>query len=176
MIHSSNIAVVDLKQPPQRHVRVLVGQPTSSADDWVVRDDLYFVKKLEVFREQIRGIVVEAMQSTADMIILPELSVPLECSDLLQNWSAQTGGVAVAGSHYHNSNGAYRSRCPIIIAGQIFFTEKLTPAPMEVSPVKGQGPSAGSVVHVFKHSRLGDFAVLVCSEREFYHSTNGWAR
>jgi len=164
MPRSFNIVVHDLGLSPQQHVRVLIGQPTYAADDWTTRNDLYFARDIRSFRERIQGFIVEAVNSTADLIVLPELSVPLEAIDLLRSWSEQTGGVAVAGSHYFLSDGAYRSRCPIMISGDVFFTEKLTPAPAEVSPVNGQGLSPGRVVHVFKNTRIGDFAVLICSD------------
>jgi predicted ribosome-associated RNA-binding protein Tma20 len=108
--------------------------------------------------------LAQARQATVDMVLFPELSIPEESLSYIQTWSEQTGSIVIAGSHYTKTKKGYISRCPIAVAGKIYFTEKLTPAPAETSPIAGEGLMPGNNVIYFKNTSIGNFGVLICSD------------
>jgi predicted amidohydrolase len=118
-------------------------------------------RKVRAAVEQFLGV---AKQHTVEAIVLPELSVPDSCIGLLQAWSSETGGTVVGGSHYHKSAQGYISRCPVIVRGDVVFTEKIIPAPIEVSPVPDQSLIEGQSVVAFSGTPIGNFGVLICSD------------
>jgi predicted amidohydrolase len=155
---------LDFGEERQSNVQLLLVQSSFDPHDWEERSGLYFPKRLEGIRASLGNILSIARQSTADIVVLPELSVPLELLPLAREWSEQTGGIIVAGSHYFKSDLGYIARGPVIIGGRIFFTEKVTPAPAERSSIGGQGLVPGNRVTVFKGTRVGNIAVLICAD------------
>ncbi len=156
--------IIDLGALPPGIVKLMIAQPMSVHTDWIIRDGLYCHREPAKVHKSIEHLLTIAKQHTVEVIVFPELSVPAEAIGSIQAWSKDTSGTAIAGSHYHSANGKYVARCPIIIAGNVNFTEKIIPAPIERSPVPGQGLSEGSVVTIFKHSSIGSFGVLICSD------------
>ena len=82
----------------------------------------------------------------------------------MQSWSKETGAVVVAGSHYSKTERGYIARSPVVVAGEVYFSEKLVPAPIELSPIAGEGLTPGECVRLFRGTPVGDLAVLICSD------------
>lgn len=154
----------DLKAIKPQKVRLLIAQFTTSQEDWEQKDGLYFQKNLDSVRSNIDKLLTTARQYTVDMVIFPELSVPSQCISEIQSWSRETGATVIAGSHYHKIEDNYISRCPIIVDGEVFFTEKTTPAPSEKSPLEGEGIVSGNKIALIRNSPVGNFGVLICSD------------
>jgi predicted amidohydrolase len=162
-MHDS-IEVVDLDQLRPRRARLLLAQPFFESADWARRNGLYFLRDPTKHRESLRQVLAGAREHTVDIVVLPELSVPVESLELLRAWSQSTGGIIVAGTHYHESSKGYTARSPVLVGNDVFITEKLHPSPYEISPVEGRGLSPGTRVLVFLNSRVGNFAVAICSD------------
>jgi len=158
------VNVLDLQVAKPTVVRILLAQPTWKATDWIERHGLAFLKDTAPAQEWLDRFLSLATARAVDMIILPELSVPERLLETVRSWSAQTGAIAIAGSHYFSRNGRYFSRCPVITAGTVHFVEKLTPAPVETSPIEGEGLAPGVSQIIFKNTAAGNFAVLICSD------------
>lgn len=145
-------------------VRVLICQPSFSQDEWVQHHGLFFPSNAGAMCRTIRKFLSQARQMAADLVIFPELSVPAGCVEEVQAWSAQTGATVVGGSHYHETERGFVARTPIIVAGEVIFTEKAVPAPVEVSPIRGEGLIPGQEIVVLKNTPVGNLAVLICSD------------
>ncbi|MEK6257339.1 MAG: PUA domain-containing protein [Planctomycetota bacterium] len=154
----------DFGLPRPRSIRLMVAQIETFGPDWELRDGLYFQRNVRQVQKTVEQFLTLAKQHTVETIVLPELSVPVECIDTIQAWSKETAGTAIAGSHYHCSDGTYTSRCPVVIAGEVLFTEKIIPSPIERSPVPKQGLSPGKHITLFRNTPIGNFAVLICSD------------
>lgn len=148
-------------------IRIMIAQVewTESAWNEDTETGLYSLQDHRTAEDQLESILSRASQATVDILLLPELAVPSECLQQVQAWSTQTGSIVVAGSHYYKTkSGAFIARCPIVIGGKIFFTHKISPAPGEVSPVKGKGLSPGTLLTYFRNSSVGNFGILICSD------------
>jgi predicted amidohydrolase len=154
----------DLKVIRPQRIRLLIAQFTTNYEDWEQKDGLCFLKNPDSVWSNIDKLLTVARQYTVDMVILPELSVPSQCISEIQSWSREIGATVIAGSHYHKTNDKYISRCPIIVAGEVFFTEKITPAPSEKSPFEGEGIVSGNKIALIRNSPVGNFGVLICSD------------
>ena len=159
-----NVTVIRLNHMRPQVVRVLIAQAAFQPDDWVQDRGLYRLRDVTVLASWIDRIKNTSREYTVDMVLFPELSIPIDSVPRLQQWSRETGVTVIAGSHYHGSGSRTIARCPVIIAGEVFFVEKLNPAPIELSPVPGEGLSAGSSVSVFLGTPVGNLGVLVCSD------------
>jgi predicted amidohydrolase len=163
----SNVAAIEriiLDFPRPRTIRLLLPRAATETAFWRRHDGLSYPRDDKLFENQIASIVSTARRTAANAIILPELAVPESLVFRLQEWSAQSGGVAIAGSHYFKHDDRYVARCPVIIAGKVFFTEKVQPAPAELSPVVGRGLSPGKRLIVYSNTPIGTFSVLICSD------------
>lgn len=158
------VDVYDLGVARPDSCRVLVAQQSCDLDSWDHHDGLWFARDHDPIRQWLAEMLDQAEASTADIVVLPELSVPEDCIAPVQSWSARTGAIVVAGSHYYADKRGYVSRCPVVIGGKVHFVEKLVPSPLEVSPVAGQGLQPGKSLAVFKNTAAGDFAVAICSD------------
>jgi predicted amidohydrolase/GTPase SAR1 family protein len=147
-----------------RTIRLLLPQYRGQSSYWTRHDGLFHPSDGAAVEEQIVAIVATARRVAANAVILPELGVPESLVHHLQKWSAESGGVAIAGSHYFKHDQRYVARCPVIIAGKVYFTEKLHPAPSELSALPGRGLSPGKRIHVFYNTPIGTFSVLICSD------------
>ncbi|MFZ0847157.1 MAG: hypothetical protein WAM62_15330, partial [Pseudolabrys sp.] len=88
-----------------------------------------------------------------DVVIFPELSVPLDAVENIAEWSLKNGIIVIAGSHYEKIEGSWSSVCPVIIDGKIFKTYKLIPSPFESPGISGLGLHAGPYIQKFKGTR-----------------------
>ena len=147
-------------------VRVFVPRVSTTEADWLQTSGLLVRRSLPAVKHWLEQTLTEARQLAVDAVILPELSVPESCIEILQDWSNLSGGTVIGGSHYHedSKSGKIISRCPIVINGEVILSEKIWPSPFEKSPILGQGLSPGSEVALIRNSPLGDFAVLICSD------------
>jgi predicted amidohydrolase len=162
--HKYDIDIIDLGLPRPTSARILVAQPRWQSQDWFVKHGLSFLRNPIVAENWISHVLSRATETVVDMVLFPELSVPEESLSQIQAWSKQTGAIVIGGSHYFRRPSGYVSRCPVIIAGSAYFVEKITPAPIEVSPIKSQGLQSGERLLVFKNSSIGNFGVLICSD------------
>lgn len=160
---------IDLGYEKPQKVKLLISQLEWSMSDFFIEDDLYFHKNPNIASNKIKAILEQAEKHEANIVLLPELSVPKECIKPIIEWSENSKNtrVVIAGSHYYKADGGYISRCPVIINGKEYGTEKHTPAPRdERSPIKvlEKGLIKGNEMNVFINSPVGNFGVLICSD------------
>ena len=158
------ITAIDLGVSRPNSARILIAQAYWKASHWKLEKGLSSHRTLEPSLAYLTHILAQARQEFVDMVLFPELSLPEECIPYIQTWSGQTGSIVIAGSHYTKTKTGIISRCPIAIGGKIYFTEKLTPAPAEISPIAGEGLTPGVNVNYFKNTSIGNFGVLICSD------------
>ena len=162
----SNINIINRTDPRPHQVRLFLFQTKSCIEQYIKEHGLLFQKKPEMSSAHIREYLDLSRQQAVDLICFPELSIDQKSIPMLQEWSKSTGTTVVAGSHYHYDTKIERwtSRCPVIIAGSIYFIEKTTPSPYEVSPIEGRGLTGGENLYLFNNTPIGDFAVLICAD------------
>jgi predicted amidohydrolase/predicted ribosome-associated RNA-binding protein Tma20 len=158
------IEIIDLNQKPQEICRTMICQFNSSEYNWDIIDGLYFIKDDDKLNLKLRDFLSIAKQNSIDLIIFPELSIPQKQIEKLQEWSINQGTIIIAGSHYYKNNDKYIQRCPVIIKGNVFFTEKIYLSPLEKSPIITEGAKPGDKVLKFVNSFIGNFAILICSD------------
>lgn len=140
----------------------MVYQFKSDIGDWEKVDSLYYPKNADEIKKKITLIRELAFNQNVRVLIFPELSIPRECVEDLIRWSMGKEMIIVAGSHYDESEGSIISKCPVIYQGDVFYTEKVNPAPDELG---GSKPlTNGKNVYVFKNSIIGNFVILICSD------------
>ncbi len=142
----------------------MLAQFSGTLSDWVKKNGLYQPQSIDKFQRWIADSLKEAESHEASVVVFPELSVPIEAVDQISEWSKRTAGIVIAGTQYYRDAGGHISRCPIVINGEIFYTEKTVPSPLERSPIKGQGLQRGKEIAVITNSTIGNFAVLICSD------------
>ena len=116
-------------------VRLLVVQVKWVDSQFIEKQGLAFHGNIDNARKVLDYVLLYARQATVDIVLFPELSIPEDCLKTARQWSEQSGSIIVLGSHYFQNNGGFISRCPTIIGGKVFFSEKITPAPIETSPI-----------------------------------------
>lgn len=158
------ITVHDLGIQRPTHVRFVIAQLHTEFSSWVRTDGLYFFRDVETLARQADKILETARASLASLVILPELAVPESLVPRFVSWSKETGAVVIAGSHYIKLNNGYINRSPVIIGGQIFYTDKIYPSPFERSAIEGQGLASGREMKLFRNTSIGNFSVLICSD------------
>ena len=154
----------DLNKPRPAKVRIFIGQIRASQSEWSDSGGLLYYKEPSKVLERLRQLLFQAKQLSVGLLVLPELSVPEECLEILQTWSKETGSIVVGGSHYHKGSNGYRSQCPVFINGKRFLTHKIRPAPSELSPIPTDSLKPGKEIVIFTNSTAGNFAVLICSD------------
>jgi len=132
--------------------------------DWSNKRDLFWLKDQAKVQDYIEHIKYAITNYNVQLVVLPELSIPFSYLNELQQVSKQQKTIIVGGSHYYEDDGNTIARCPIIINGDIFFTEKINPSPFEISPIIGHGISQGEHFKIFKNTTIGNFAVIICAD------------
>lgn len=162
----TKIKVENLNLQRPQSVRVFLSQFSINLEQYVKNDGLLFYKDTNEVRVKVQQHLDMARQQAADVIAFPELFIPENFIKNLQEWSIATGATIIAGSHYHfdNEKQSWCSRCPVIIAGKVFFIGKTTPSPHEISPIVGRGLMASDSIFVFNNTPIGNFAVLICAD------------
>ncbi|WP_276380571.1 PUA domain-containing protein [Flavobacterium sp. H4147] len=158
------VEVIDLNQEKQTTCRIMICQLNSDEFDWELKNGLYFMINNDKISLKIKDILSIAKLNSVDLILFPELSIPEKQIEKLQEWSKEQQSIIICGSHYSNNNGKFIPRSPIIIKGEVFFTEKIFLSPLEKSPIMNQGASSGTKVLKFVNTFVGNFAVLICSD------------
>jgi len=142
----------------------MVLQPKHELDDFDDKGGLAFLKKPAKVLLYLKTKLMWANEKGVKLILLPELAVPNEILPEVAALATQLGLVIVAGSDYYPTEKGYISKCPIILNGETFFTEKIKPSPFEKTATSGEGLIAGTTSYVFKNTIIGDFGVLICSD------------
>jgi predicted amidohydrolase len=158
------IEIVDLKQNKQEICRTMICQFKSSEYSWEQIDGLHFIKNDDKLTLKLRNFLSIAKQNSIDLIIFPELSIPQKQIEKLQEWSMNQGTIIIAGSHYYKTDNKYIQRCPIIIKGNVYFTEKICLSPLEKSPIITEGARSGNKILKFINTFIGNFSVLICAD------------
>lgn len=161
---STPLQVHELHHDRPQRVRALITQVSTSNTDWRHEKGLAYPTRPSHCLRWVEFSIAKAREYAVNLIVLPELSVPFEYLSRLQTCAKETGAVVVAGSHYHPTEAGIISRCPVIIGDDLFFVQKVTPAPVETSPIGGEGLTAGNGICLFRRSPIGDFGVLICSD------------
>lgn len=143
---------------------IMIGQPSWKAVDWSDDGNLFALLNEDSGKQWVDAFLTKARQVNCDLLILPELSMPEKLTAVVASWSAQTGCIVVAGSHYANERGGFVARCPVVYRDQIYYVDKIHPAPVEMSPLPGKSIIAGTELTVFSDTSVGTFGVLICSD------------
>ena len=166
LIKDPRVEIVDFGVKRNGTVRVLLFQLETSQSDWEEIGRLYQLKETFPIDHLIKKVLKEAVEYDVNLVQFPELSIPEKSLKGIQRWSkANPRCVVLAGTHYYSSRGQTSSRCPIVFRGEIYYTDKVCPAPVEkgLSPLQ-KGIVEGERVKIFRNSPIGDFAVLVCAD------------
>lgn len=159
------IEIIDLhEQNIQDTCRIMVCQFNAEYFDWEKKSNLHFLKYNDKILIKINEILAISKQHNVDLLVFPELSIPVDLIRNLQIWSRNNELIIFAGSHYHLFEGRFINRSPVIIDGEIYFTEKCSLSPLEKSAIKGLGASEGENIILFKNSRIGNIANLICAD------------
>ncbi|SDF96235.1 Predicted amidohydrolase [Dyadobacter soli] len=153
------------KVDDRRFVRILVVQAESSSDYWSMNDGLMSYTRVDDLRLWIWKSLDFALRHEINVIVFPELSVPVALLEDLGAWSQINKDVIViAGSHYAQAGKAWIARSPVFLGGRQILTDKIFPSPSELSSIDGFGLSAGERIIYFTETGIGSFFVLICSD------------
>ncbi|WP_020599756.1 PUA domain-containing protein [Spirosoma panaciterrae] len=158
------IEIVDLGQTPQEISRIMICQLNSAELNWQMESGLHYLQNDDKINLKTRDFLSVAKQNSVDVILFPELSIPQKQVEKLQEWSKQQECIIIGGSHYYENNAHIISRCPVIIKGDVYFTEKINLSPLEKSPILNEGAKRGNKIIRFTNTFVGDFAVLICAD------------
>ncbi len=158
------VEIIDLKQEKQNSCRIMICQLDSIEFDWTISFGLHFLTYNDKISNKIKEFLKIAKLNSVDIIVFPELSIPEKLIEKIQEWSKEQEAIVICGSHYYNNQDRFISRCPVIIKGIVYFTEKIFLSPHEKSPIKGEGLNSGTKILKFTNSFIGNFAVLICSD------------
>lgn len=166
----ASINQIDLGRKKPQHVSVAIAEINSFPSHWVRRENLHFLDNQEIVITQVREILAsiaafnkENPNDRVTVVVFPELSVPESFQLHIVTWSKEQDAIVVAGSHYQQ--GKERSnRCPVVISGNIYYVEKINPAPSEKSPVGGECLTHGDELTIFNNTQAGNFSVMICSD------------
>lgn len=155
---------IDLKKRKKKLVKILIAQPNWTKMDWDIIDGLFFHKAESSANSFVEKILEKAKDFAVNFVIFPELSIPEKLISIICAWANQNDCIVLAGSHYKNTEKGYISKAPVIFENNIYYSEKIVPAPSEVSPFPDEGLKGGETVLVFKNSYLGNFSLLICAD------------
>src|SRR5688572_21224218 len=92
---------IDLKQIKQSICRLQICQLNSSDFDWSSSDGLNYLEYNDKISQKVFSLLNVAKQTAVDLLVFPELSIPVKLVEKLQEWSKEHGIMIVCGSHYH---------------------------------------------------------------------------
>jgi predicted amidohydrolase len=160
-----NVRSIDFKQKHKRKIKILVAQPEWNQDDFFQEiNDLFYIKNIDKCNSFIQKTLEKALEKACHIIIFPELSIPKDYLDSLQEYSKNNKIMIIAGSHYIDQNETTISISPIFIDGERYNIEKIIPAPFEKSPVEGKGLSRGMNLYKFMNTSSGNISILICAD------------
>lgn len=158
-----NIEIIDLEHKKD-FFKVMLVQTSWEIDDWEEIDGLSFIineEKIDVF---LNTILSEAVKTSVDCLVFPELSIPPSLLNILKVWSSRNDVLIIAGSHYRKNENSYVNTCPIIFRGKCYFSDKINPSPLELSPIGNDSLTGGKFIKIFQNTPIGNFVVLVCAD------------
>ncbi|HEV7643374.1 MAG TPA: PUA domain-containing protein [Pyrinomonadaceae bacterium] len=159
-----SVETVDLKQTKELECRAMICQFHFEEFDWQKKTGLTFLTYNDKISKKISTFLQIAKQNSVDLVLLPELSVPEKLVEKIRLWSQEHNAIVVCGSHYFENADGYTSRCPVIVSGSNYFTEKIMPSPFEKSPIVGEGLNSGNKIIKISNSQFGNIGVLICSD------------
>lgn len=128
------------------------------------KHELFFVKNSSCLRDSINSLLNIAQKNNVDVILFPELAIPESFLPSLFEFSKENDIYIIAGTHYKNVANGYKSVCPVVLPNGVYFTDKIHPAPAEISSFPGEGLVDGKAILIFEESKIGNFAVTVCAD------------
>ena len=126
---SYTVKIVDFNKDKKELVNILIAQPSWNEDDWEIVDGLYFHKIDSSVYQYVEKILEKAKSFEVSFIIFPELSIPEDLVDIICAWANQSNCIVIAGTHYSKTERGYISRAPVIYENNIYYSEKIVPAP-----------------------------------------------
>ncbi len=85
VIRRDIVTLKDFALPRPHSIRLMVAQFDTGGADWECRNGLFYLRDVTRVRKTIEELLTVAKQKNVGAIILPELSVPVECIELFQN-------------------------------------------------------------------------------------------
>lgn len=128
------------------------------------KHELFFVKNSSCLRDSINSLLNIAQKNNVDVILFPELAIPESFLPSLFEFSKENDIYIIAGTHYKKVTNGYKSVCPVVLPQGVYFTDKIHPAPAELSSFPGEGLVHGDDVFVFEGTKIGNFAVTICGD------------
>ena len=158
------IEIVNFDESRLDKVKVMICQLDFDQMEYDKHGRLYFVDNTSKNKNYIRRFLNIASKQQVDLLVFPELTIPSEFVNELVGFSSQNDMYIIGGTHYKKGNQGYLSVCPIVTPIGVFETEKITPAPFEKSSFqdKQDGAISGHLVRLFRGTKIGDFAVIIC--------------
>lgn len=128
------------------------------------KHELCFVKNSACLKDSIGSLLNVAQKNNVDVVLMPELAIPESFLPTLFEFSKENDIYIIAGTHYKNVTNGYKSVCPVVLPQGVYFTDKIHPAPAELSSFPGEGLVQGDEVLVFEGTKIGNFAVTICAD------------
>ena len=128
------------------------------------KHELCFVKNNTCLKDSIGSLLNVAQKNNVDVVLLPELAIPESFLPTLFEFSKENDIYIIAGTHYKKVTNGYKSVCPVVLPQGVYFTDKIHPAPAELSSFPGEGLVHGDDVFVFEGTKIGNFAVTICGD------------
>lgn len=154
---------LNIKRP--QWVKIMVFQLETILPDWMMENSLYYPNNFNKLKSIINNVLTKGEKENVNLIVFPELSIPKIFLEDIKTFSSKNEIIIIAGSHYDKiENNKIISKCPIIYNNKIFYSEKLNPAPTELSSLPNHGSSQGQNILVFENTPIGNFSVLICSD------------
>ena len=158
------LETVDFQSNKDDFASIVLCQPYWELNDLVEKNGLYFITNQEKNDSFINKYLNISKKNNASLVILPELAVPEKSIPAILEWSIHNSTIVIAGSHYKKSEKGYKNISPIIFNGSVYYSEKIIPSPIEKSAILNDSLISGEKIIVFKNTKIGNFAVLVCAD------------
>ena len=129
-----------------------------------MKHELCFVKNSACLKDSIGSLLNVAQKNNVDVVLMPELAIPESFLPTLFEFTTEYDIYIIAGTHYKNVTNGYKSVCPVVLPQGVYFTDKIHPAPAELSSFPGEGLVQGDEVLVFEGTKIGNFAVTICAD------------
>lgn len=158
------IEIVNFDESRLDKVKVMICQLDFDQMDYDIHTRLCFVNNTSRNKNYLRRFLNIASKQQVDLLVFPELTIPREFVNELVGFSSLNDMYIIGGTYYKRTDEGFLSVCPIVTPNGVFETEKITPAPFEKSSFQyiKDGAISGHSVKLFRGTKIGDFAVLIC--------------
>jgi hypothetical protein len=160
----SEFQIVTVKTEQEFAGRILLAQPTWPANHWRSENGNFGHQEIDLPRVWVDKCLNVAKKNNCRFVIFPELAIPVELVDRIAQWSSENNSIVIAGSHYFTLNNRTTAICPAIFGGIIHTTDKIFPAPSELSPIPAESISNGQMIKIFEINGIGKTAILICAD------------